>query len=82
MKSQSQMFRDELYAATLELGGLVNAKLCALGVEPAAARKHSEQIRQDMAGAAMLYVYFDALRAVPIRAAARRAPAPGGNGRS
>ena len=67
MGTPAERFEADLYTATLEIGGLTNAKLRELGVAPDAAITASERIRRDLSGAVKLMVYFDALRTLPLR---------------
>lgn len=63
--SPAERFKEDVYNATLEIGGLVNAKLRELGVEPAVAIEASEHARREVAQSLMLATYFAGLRVIP-----------------
>lgn len=82
MARPADVFKADVYGVTLELGGLVNAKLRELGVEPPVAKELSERVRLDVAEIVTLMTYFRNLSGYTKRAAGRRAPAPPENDRS
>jgi hypothetical protein len=82
MARRADVFESDVYGATLEIGGLVNAKLRQLGVPPADAKVASENVRQAITRAVKLATYFGNLGRIPRRAGGPPTPEPPESDRS